>query len=202
MKIYYFFYKKTSKNFLKKKKLYLFYNNDSELKNFIIDSNQYFIKGLNLFFFRGRKLSLYSKFNVYFKSFYSIIYKNKNMIHYSYFNEIKSSIKDNLFLNNPINLFKWYMNYFSFMFNFKNSIKKKKKLSKFDNDSKSLKIVFVSEKKRNIIFFKWLKRLFLLNYSTNFFSTFNFLLNDIFFNFKNSNLYKYKVKFYKNLLSN
>jgi hypothetical protein len=27
-------------------------------------------------------------------------------------------------------------------------------------------------------------------------------LNDVFFNFKNSNLYKYKLSIYKNLLSN
>ena len=165
---------------------------------------------MNVFILKGQKIFLYSKLHDYFKIFYLLINtstplkKNFKYSDFSYFNEIKSAINDNFFLSNPLNLIKWYLNYFSFMFNFKIINKQVKKPLKNDNgaSANSLKIVFILKKKRNIYFFKWLKRLFLLNYSSNFFNTLTFLLNDVFFNFKNSNLYKYKLSIYKNLLSN
>lgn len=205
MKIYYSFYKNNKKNvFFSLNNIYFYVNKSisiNESEKLFYQYNFKSIKGLNLFFFKGKKFSLYQNFNIYFKNFYYSVYRTSNFFNFSYFNEIKSAIKDNVFLNNPLNLLKWYLSYFSFMFNFKSFINKKKSF-KFDGNSKNLKIVFVPENKRNIIFFKWLKKLFILNYSTNFYNTFNFLLNDVFFNFKNSILYKYKLKFYKSLLTN
>lgn len=206
MKIYYSFYKcsdNINNNHSKFNKFYYLFSDNNSLK--IVNKNfNYFnpMKGLNLFFSKGKKLSLYLLFNIYFKDFYYSIYRKNDQSSFFFYNEIKSSIKDNTFLNNPVNMFKWYLNYFSFMFNFKNTIKKKIKTTKFENKSKNFKIVFIPEKKRNMIFFRWLKRLFVLNYTNNLFLTIKFLLNDIFFNFKNSILYKYKINFYKNLLNN
>lgn len=206
MKIYYSFYKcsgNINNNHSKFSKFYYLFSDNNSLK--IVNKNlNYFnpMKGLNLFFSKGKKLSLYLLFNIYFKDFYYSIYRKNDQSNFFFYNEIKSSIKDNTFLNNPVNMFKWYLNYFSFMFNFKNTIKKKIKTTKFENKSKNFKIVFIPEKKRNMIFFRWLKRLFVLNYTNNLFLTIKFLLNDIFFNFKNSILYKYKINFYKNLLNN
>ena len=206
MKIYYSFYKcsdNINNNHSKFSKFYYLFSDNNSLK--IVNKNfNYFnpMNGLNLFFSKGKKLSLYLLFNIYFKDFYYSIYRKNDQSNFFFYNEIKSSIKDNTFLNNPVNMFKWYLNYFSFMFNFKNTIKKKIKTTKFENKSKNFKIVFIPEKKRNMIFFRWLKRLFVLNYTNNLFLTIKFLLNDIFFNFKNSILYKYKINFYKNLLNN
>lgn len=208
MKIFFNFYKQNKKQLALKSVLI---NSSTQiLKKFNNNTNFFLIKGLNVFILKGQKIFLYSKLHNYFKIFYSFIYTSNNFKKYfnysdfSYFNEIKSSINDNFFLNNPLNLIKWYLNYFSFMFNFKITNKQTKKPLKTNKNNviNNLQIVFILKKKRNIYFFKWLKRLFLLNYSLNFFNTLTLLLNDVFFNFKNSNLYKYKLSIYKNLLSN
>lgn len=212
MKIFFNFYKQKN-NYVNLKKSSIYANAKLYKKTTFIDINNSDIyKGLNTFVLKGQKLFIYSKLNNYFNLFYLYIYNNSSnklnlkFSDFSYFYEIKSSINDNFFLNNPLNLLKWYLNYFSFMFNFKianKQVKKNVKSTKNDiNNNNNLKITFILKKKRNIFFFKWLKRLFFLNYSSNFFFTFCSLLNDVFFNFKNSNLYKYKLSIYKNLLSN
>lgn len=211
MKIFFNFYKQKNNCVNIKNSLIILNLQLYKKINFTEINNLDLFKGLNTFILKGKKLFIYSKLNTYFNFFYSNIYNNNNLnsnslkfSDFSYFYEIKSSINENFFLNNPLNLLKWYLNYFSFMFNFKiasKQVKKKIKSTKNDLTNNSLKITFILKKKRNIFFFKWLKRLFFLNYSSNFFFTFCSLLNDVFFNFKNSNLYKYKLSIYKNLLS-
>lgn len=209
MKIFFNFYKKSNIKIsaLNKKKKKIIFNNNLYQDNLVKNYDLNYFKGLNVFLIDGKKMILIRYFNLYFNFFFNFItnkVKNNNytILNYSYLNEIKSVINDNYYLNNPINLLNWYLNYFNFMFNVKNSIKNKKKKNKIDLNLNNLKIIYIIKKKRNILFFKWLKKLFYLNYSLNFKKTLYILFNDVFLNFKNSNLYKYKISIYKNLILN
>jgi hypothetical protein len=217
LKIFFNFYKTKNKSNLKiltseKNKKFLNSKYLHQNVSSILPASHVF-NGLNVFLLNGKKLLLTNKLNTYLKFFFFFIFNQKNnslFLHdtnnYVYLNEIKSSIKDNLFFKNPLNLLRWYLNYFSFMFNFKNQTKNFKKSNKKSNKNEKVdlnyKVVFVTKLKRSVFFFKWLKRLFFINYSTNFYKTFFNNLNDVFLNFKNSNLYKYKVLIYKNILDN
>jgi len=152
----------------------------------------------------GLKKKIKNVFFEYFKYFFFFLNQKNFLINkYTYLNEIKSAISDNGGLKNFNNLFQWYFNYFNFMFNIKTKINansnktiKKKTLNK----NNAIKLIFVVKNKRNLYFFKWLKKLFFLNYTNNFKKTIYYLLNDVFLNFKNSQMYKYKISMYKTFL--
>ena len=112
MKIFFNFYKQKN-NYVNLKKLSIYANAKLYKKTIFIDINNSDIyKGLNTFVLKGQKLFIYSKLNNYFNLFYLYIYNNSSnklnlkFSDFSYFYEIKSSINDNFFLNNPLNLLK------------------------------------------------------------------------------------------------
>ena len=90
------------------------------------------------------------------------------------------------------------------MFNIKNKVNQSKLIKKKTNQQQtaSIKLVFILKNKRNLYFFKWLKKIFFINFSNNFKKTIFLLLNDVFLNFKNSQMYKYKIAIYKTFLLN
>jgi hypothetical protein len=119
-----------------------------------------------------------------------------------YFSEIKSIIKENLFLKNFINLLHWYMNYFNFIFYLKNvnNSNSQKIIKKNKNEKNSFKLSLVPKFKRNLYFFKWLKYFIFLENNSRFSLNLAKILNNVFLNFKSSNLYKYKIQMYKLLI--
>jgi hypothetical protein len=114
----FFFYKLKNLDVLKKKINYI--KKTSVICKNNVFSNKFFLftpiskhlnitlKGLNNFVKNGKRMFILKNFNSYFKLFYFFIYnfefnkiKNNNFL---YFSEIKSIIKENLFLKNFINL--------------------------------------------------------------------------------------------------
>lgn len=163
---------------------------------------QTYLNNWNLFLKSGLKLKIKNLFHEYFKVFYFSFFQNKQFFEkYYYFNEIKSSILDNYNLKNFNNLLQWYFNFFNFIFNIKNKIPPLKILKKKTTSKNStIKLLFIIKQKRNLYFFKWIKKLFFINFNNNLKKSLFFILNDTFLNFKNSQLYKYKLSIYKNFL--
>lgn len=132
----------------------------------------------------------------FFFFFFNYLKKKNNWKNYNYFFEINSSLNNNLYLNNPVFLFSWYLNYFFFLFQIKkNKIKNKQ-------NAKAYSLTFLKKSKRRIYFFKLIKSSFFLNKNKKFIIHYYDILLDSFLNLKTSNLYKNKILIYKKFLSN
>ena len=202
MKIFFFFYKKnlsTKIIYFHKLNNYIKFKNLFELQNDKVIFNNFF-KILRLFIKDGLKLKLINVFLYYWNNFYLNIYLYNNNNFYKYFNEIKVLINKNINFNNPLTLLNWYFIYFNFLIslkikkNFNLKLKKKKNIKQ----KTLINFIFIKKSYRIFYFFKWFKKIFYLNYKNKKFKQVLFiLLNDIFLNFKNSQIYKYKIYIYK-----
>lgn len=132
----------------------------------------------------------------FFSFFFSYLKLKNNWKNYNFFFEIKSALNNNLYLNNPIFLFSWYLNYFFFLFQIK------KKEIKTKQVTKTYSLTFLKKSKRKIYFFKLIKSLFFLNKNKKLLFYFFDVLLDSFLNLKTSNIYKNKILIYKKFLSN
>lgn len=185
----FFFFKKTeNKNYICKQLNYNFIN-------ILLKYNLNFFKKKKNFLNKSEKSIFTLKiFFDYLNSFFlSLKTSNSNSLNYLYFLEITSIFKNNIFFNNPIFFINWYFNFFHFIFFLK--ISKKEKIIKKD-------VSLLKQSKRHEYFFKLIKNIKFFKKNISFKNYYFYIMNDTYFNFKNSIVYKNKLLVYKKLINN
>ena len=172
------------KNNKKKNFNFLYYLNSTDVS--LIN------KQINFFIKSGKKTIISTIFYSYLNFFFCELFEKNSNLNYKYIKELKSAINTNLFLRNSLFLFNWYITHYKFLFNLKNEIKKQGK-----NEKKSLKATFLNHRQRVFFFLRWLFLFSKLDSGNKLKKKIFNSFNDIFLNFKESKLYKYKIFVYK-----
>ena len=174
----------------------------------IKNANNFFSMWLNFFFFSGLK----SKINVFFLKFFIFFFstiKKNTKLNYPYFIYFKKIISLNNEFLNLNNVLKYLFINFSLLFCFKiqnsqnsqNRLKKRKNTNTNINNTNKIELFYVWYKKRKLFFLKWIKNK--INYlkKKNKLTKIIYIFLDLFFNFKNSLFFKFKLLIYKKFLN-
>lgn len=160
---------------------------------------------LKIFLFSGQKIKVFSFIKIFisffFNNYRSLFFYDdtKGLAFPKSFNFFFDTRKNNFYFN-----FNYLLNYiaenFNIIFNIISKANSSKKNQKNKKLKKAVQLNYIFIKKRLTSFFSYLKKAFQFDSKKNYKFFIFFLLNSIFFEYKNSNFYKRKNTFLKQLI--